>query len=76
MAIANGLNPNVREISFSNGTAVITGGNSVTADTIFAEVGGTARISPGSIYISSGSGVATNVIWVLLPAAWKALTIN
>lgn len=76
MAIPNALNPNVYELSFRHGTAVITGGTGITATEILDDVGGTARLGKGSIYISSKGTSTTTVIWVLLDTAWTPLTIN
>jgi len=72
MAIPNGLNPNVAMISFGAGSAVITGGTSNSHATILTELGGTNVVGPGSIYISS----ATGMIFVQQGGTWSQLTIN
>lgn len=76
MALSNALNPNVDRISFRHGTAVILAGIATTHQAIYLDVGGTATLGCGSIYLSSGGTQTTDVVWVLLPAKWTPLTIS
>lgn len=74
MAISNKLNPNLRGVSFTNGTAYITGGVATGTTAITADV--KANVGPagnGSVYISTaGNGE----IWILVSGTWTQLTIN
>jgi|LakMenEpi03Aug12_release.lakeMendotaPanAssembly.Ray.scaffolds.fasta_scaffold712993_2 hypothetical protein len=74
MSIVNGLNPNLKGVSFTSGTAYITGGVATGTAAIIADVkANLGEVANGSVYVSTaGNGE----LWILVSGTWTKLTIN